>query len=218
MAVHKELRCPSCGALSTMEHSACPACGARLAPERDAVDVDDILADVSELMDELDAGSSPEPPGMGQRRSSATVAPPAPALAAPAVKKGAEGAKEVYQCLICGSSIPADAQHCRVCGTIFVDESQAPDFRGIPVTRISRSSEIDPGDHELGQARRAETVRTAPVVPAKGGPPQRPAMGGTPPAQPAIPGRPGTVDELPGMEVEGARRPVVKKKIIKRKE
>jgi len=217
MAVHKQLRCPSCGALSTIEHASCPACGTSLAPQRDSVDMDDVLADVSDLMEELNAKTAPGSPEIGEKRSAATVAPPAPSLAAPAPKKEMAGSKEVYQCLICGSTIPPDARHCRVCGTIFVDESLAHDFRGIPVTKIGRSSEIDPGDHELGQTRRPETVKMAPVAIAKAGAPQRPIAARAPEGQAPDSDQPRRVDELPGMEVEGAKRPVVKKKIIKRK-
>jgi hypothetical protein len=218
MSVHKELRCPSCGALGATDQSSCQACGALLVPERDAVEVEDVLADVSRLMDELDAGSSPQHTGKGGKRPAATVAPPAPVLAAPSSKKEGTAAKETYQCLICGSTILADAQHCRICGTIFVDESQAKDFHGIPVTKITRSSEIDPEENELRQARRAETLRIAPPVAARGGMHLRPAAAGTPAAESAPAVRPVRVDELPEMESEGTRRPVVKKKIIKRKD
>jgi hypothetical protein len=189
-----------------------------LAPERDAVDIDDVLAGVSSLIDELNGGGSPGPPDIGRRRSTSTVASPAPALAAPPARRETAPAKEAYQCLICGSTIPADARHCRVCGTIFLDESQASSFRGVPVTRIGRSSEIEPGDHELGQAHRTETVRMDPVQMARGAVPHRSPAAAAPCGAPPTPGQPRTADELPNMEVEGARRPVVKKKIIKKKD
>jgi RNA polymerase subunit RPABC4/transcription elongation factor Spt4 len=218
MVVHKELRCPSCGALSTIDHSSCPTCGGRLAPDRDAVDVDDILTDVSRLMDELAAEPSGEPSGRGGTHPAAAGPPPPLVLAGPSVKKDGVVAKESYQCLICGATIPADAGHCRICGTIFVDESEVHSFRGIPVTKISRSSEIDPEENELGQARRAETVRIEPPVPARGGRPQRPVVASAPVAEAVPGGRPARADELPDMEFEGARRPLVKKKIIRKKE
>jgi ribosomal protein L40E len=218
MVVHKELRCPSCGALSTIDHSSCPACGGRLAPDRDAVDVDDILSDVSRLMDELSAEPAREPSGRGTKHPAAEGPQPPPVLAGPAVKKDGAVAKESYQCLICGATIPADAGHCRVCGTIFVDEAQAQSFRGIPVTKIGRFSEIDPGENELGQDRRAETVRIEPPVPARGGRPQRPVAAGAAVAEAVPSGRPPRADELPEMEFDGIRRPLVKKKIIKRKD
>ena len=218
MPVHRELRCPSCGALSTIDHSSCPSCGGLLAPERDAVDVDDILTDVSKLMDEL-AEEPPRKPA-GKDGSAPAAAGPSPGHvpAGPAVKKDAGAAKETYQCLICGATIPADAGHCRVCGTIFVDESQARDFRGIPVRKISRFGEIDPEENELGQARRAEHVRPEPPVPARGGRPQRPTAQGIPVADSAPAGRPARSDELPPVESDGSRRPLVKKKIIRRKD
>jgi RNA polymerase subunit RPABC4/transcription elongation factor Spt4 len=211
MPVHRELRCPACGALSTIDHSSCPACGGKLVPDRDAVDVDDILTDVSRLMDELAAGPPQKPK---QKAGLAHSRVPA----GPAVKKDGGAAKESYQCLICGSTIHADAGHCKVCGTIFVDESQATSFRGIPVTKISRSSEIDPEENELGQDRRTETVRIEPPVPARSGRPQRPAAAAMPVADFAPAGRQARSDELPPVEVDGARRPLVKKKIIRKKD
>lgn len=216
MVVHKELRCPSCGALSTIDHSACPACGGRLTHERDAVDVDNILTDVSQLMDDMGrspAGKTPQDAG----KHPAAGAPPASVPAGPAVKTDGGAAKESYQCLICGAAIPADAEHCRICGTIFVDESQVQSFRGIPVTKICRSSEIDPEENELGQARRAETVRIEPPVPARGGKPQRPAAGEVPVVEPGPATRSVRSDELPPVEFEGPKRTLVKKKIIRKK-
>jgi len=218
MPVHRELRCPACGALSTIDHSSCPACGANLVPDRDAVDVDDILTDVSRLMDELAMGPPQKPARKGLTAPAAAGPPPSDVPAGPAVKKDGGATKESYQCLICGSTIPADAGHCRVCGTIFVDESQAPSFRGIPVTKIGRSSEIDPEENELGQDRRTETVRIEPPVPARGGRPQRPVAQGMPVADYAPAGRPTRSDELPPGEFDGARRPLVKKKIIRKKD
>lgn len=51
--------------------------------------------------------------------------------------------KETYQCLICGSTVPALADRCPVCGTIFVNETEAKNFSGIPVARIPKRGELE---------------------------------------------------------------------------
>lgn len=51
--------------------------------------------------------------------------------------------KETYQCLICGSTVPALADKCPICGTIFVSEKEAHTFTGIPVARVPRRSELE---------------------------------------------------------------------------
>jgi hypothetical protein len=51
--------------------------------------------------------------------------------------------KETYQCLICGSTVPALADRCPICGTIFVNETEAKNFTGIPVARIPKQGELE---------------------------------------------------------------------------
>jgi hypothetical protein len=154
-------------------------------------------------------------------------APRSPAAAPGKGSGGAEGRKggeakadtavESYQCLICGSTIPAEAEHCRICGTIFVDEKEAGSYKGIPVARICQSSEIDPEDNDLRQMHRTEEIKVASPLPAQGMRPQRLTAEEMPSVEYGQKGGHGHADEIAAAEFDTSKRSLIKKKVIKKK-
>jgi len=66
--------------------------------------------------------------------------------------------RESYQCLICGSTVPALADKCPTCGTIFLSETDAHDFKGVPVARVPRRGELEAALSTDREVPRAEEV------------------------------------------------------------
>lgn len=262
-----------------MDHARCPACKGPLAPEKDALDVDDILTDISQLISDL--GKDDKDDGTPRTASGPVTVKPAPAAVAsrsanrrneearaginramdarrtegaeetpllglpddsleldreaagaiptPAKRPGKDpegvavkpatddgAGEEAYQCLICGATIPSEAEHCTVCGTIFVDESEARSFHGLPVKKLCQISEIDADDSDLRQTRRTEEIKVEPPLPATGSHPQRLTFNDMPVVEYGPAGRPARADELPASEFDGPKRSGIKKKIVKK--
>jgi len=151
----------------------CPSCSTALEPEKHSMNVEDILADIGDLMTELGTdGTKAE--GAAPAKAEKPAAPPRPGTAADNLPKprgsGEEEVVETYQCLVCGARIPADAGKCNICGTIFMSESMAKTFKGIPVSRINNPDEIEPDEVDIGQShvRRSEEIPVELPLPKSG--------------------------------------------------
>ena len=107
---------------------------------------------------------------------------------------------ETYQCLICGSTVPALADRCPVCGTIFVSETEAQNLTGIPVARVRKRGELEAGELETLQAPRAHEVLNLEL----------------PLARPLSAHALKEADVLPVLEPTENRRPMIKKKVVKK--
>jgi hypothetical protein len=108
--------------------------------------------------------------------------------------------KDTYMCLICGSTVPALADKCPVCGTIFVDEKEARTFTGIPVARVPRKGELELGDDRVREVPRDDEVIRSEL----------------PQPRPLSAHALKEADVLPAMEPVAGKKVVIKKKVVKK--
>ena len=108
--------------------------------------------------------------------------------------------KETYMCLICGTTVPALADKCPVCGTIFVSETEARTFSGIPVARVPRKGELQAAEAQTLEVPRADEAVNLELS--------------TP--RPLSAHALKEADVLPVMEPPDHRKVVIKKKVVKK--
>lgn len=108
--------------------------------------------------------------------------------------------KETYMCLICGTTVPALADKCPVCGTIFVSETEARTFSGIPVARVPRKGELQAAEAQTLEVPRADEAVNLELT--------------TP--RPLSAHALKEADVLPVMEPPDHRKVVIKKKVLKK--
>jgi len=108
--------------------------------------------------------------------------------------------KETYMCLICGTTVPVLADKCPICGTIFVDETEARTFTGLPVARVPRRGELSAAEAQTREVPRAvESVNLELTTP-----------------RPLSAHALKEADVLPVMEPPDHRKVVIKKKVLKK--
>ena len=138
-----EVRCPSCGTSSPPGRRNCASCGATLSSSAE------VAASERALPEDMPR------PRMANRSERASVPVEYERVERTGEKKLLEPddeirvdradmvEKETYQCLICGSPVPALADKCPTCGTIFLSETEVHHFTGIPVARVPRRGELE---------------------------------------------------------------------------
>lgn len=201
MLSNNAVRCPSCGATNPPGRGHCAGCGAGLGDGREK----GVLLERS-LPEEMPR------PGNIARSERADVPVEYETVPDPTGKKLLEPdeeikvdradmlEKETYQCLICGSIVPALADRCPICGTIFVSETEAHNFTGIPVARVPRRGELEAGEMETRQVPRAHEVLNLEL----------------PLPRPLSARALKEADVLPVLEPAGDRKVIVKKKVVKK--
>gem|GEM_PF-1596187 len=194
--------CPSCGDGAPTGSDRCGRCGAPIpAREQEGGRAERALQ-----------GGRPPPPG-GDRGERPEVPVEYEAARAADGKKLLEPdteikvdredmlEKETYMCLICGSIVPALADRCPICGTIFVSETEARTFAGIPVARVARRGAPEPPGAALHE------------VPRVGEPVNLEQPNPRPLSASALK----EADVLPVLEAPDTRRVVVKKRVVRRR-
>ncbi len=175
-------RCPSCEATNPPGREACRECGTRLFPCEAA-------------------GPLPEnlpPPSLAERADSAFVPVECEMSGAPRGKKllDVDGELKVDR----AEMVEKESYMCLICGTIFVSETEAHTFSGIPVARVVRK-----GEPEALEARRPEVPRAEDDVSLE-----------RPPPRPLSAGALMAADILPVHEPTDGQKAVVRKKVVKR--
>ncbi len=153
------VRCPSCGTKNPTGRGGCLRCGAPLFKDRtDRGLIESSLPEEMPLpcnIDRIERTSVPVEYETVEEPGRKKLLEPDDEIK---VDRADMVEKETYQCLICGSTVPALADRCPVCGTIFVSETEADKFTGIPVARVPKRGELEAAEQHPGQVPAAHEI------------------------------------------------------------